>query len=158
MDNVISLPAGEVIHGIPVEDWVERKGMDEISYIIRKKTTWYVERVIRPKYAPPENCAPETPKIITAPMPGKLIPQGKYGTEVWVDILIDKYQQHLPIQRQIFVAQQNGINLIPGTVFGGLKTIYEKHLKQLYEQLIVEYGKAEDGTPMKPDGICFAIR
>jgi transposase len=141
VDNVISLPAGEVIHGIPVEDWVEQKGMDEISYIIRKKTTWYVERVIRPKYAPPENCAPETPKIITAPMPGKLIPKGKYGTEVWVDILIDKYQQHVPVQRQIFVARQNGINLIPGTVFGGLKTIYETHLKPLYEQLIVELRK-----------------
>ncbi len=141
VDNVISLPVGELIHGIPAEEWVEQKGMDEISYIIRKKTTWYVERVIRLKYAPPENCAPEVPKIITAPMPGKLIPQGKYGTEVWVDILIDKYQQHVPVQRQIFVAQQNGINLIPGTVFGGLKTIYETHLKQLYEQLIVELRK-----------------
>jgi hypothetical protein len=71
VDNVISLPAGEVIHGIPVEDWVEQKGMDEISYIIRKKTIWYVERIIRSKYAPPENSAPETPKFITAPMPGK---------------------------------------------------------------------------------------
>ena len=137
VNNVITLPAGEIIHGIPAEDWVEQSGMDEVSYIIRKKTIWYVECIIRRTYKPPADCDADTPKIITAPMPGKLIPQGKYGSEVWVDILIDKYQQHVPVQRQIFAAQQDGINLIPGTVFGGLKTIYESHLKPLYEQLIV---------------------
>lgn len=143
VDNVITIPAGEVIHGILAEDWIEQKGMDQISYVIRKKTIWYVERIIRRSYKPPADSCVETPTIITAPMPGKVIPQGKYGTEVWVDILIDKYQQHVPVQRQIFVAQQNGINLIPGTVFGGLKMIYETHLKPLYEQLIIELRKGE---------------
>ena len=143
VDNVITLPAGEIIHGIPAEEWVEQKGMDQISYVIKKKTIWYVERIIRRSYKAPVESDIETPTIITAPMPGKLIPQGKYGTEVWVDILIDKYQQHVPVQRQIFVAQQEGINLIPGTVFGGLKTIYETHLQPLYEQLIVELRKGE---------------
>jgi hypothetical protein len=38
VDNIITLPEGEIIHGIPAEDWVEQNGMDEISYIIRKKT------------------------------------------------------------------------------------------------------------------------
>ena len=142
VDNVITLPAGEIIHGIPAEDWVEQNGMDEVSYIIRKKTIWYVERIIRRTYKPPADSDVDAPKIITASMPGKLIPQGKYGSEVWGDILIDKYQQHVPVQRQIFVAQQDGINLIPGTVFGGLKTIYETHLKPLYEQLIVELRKS----------------
>ena len=142
VDTVITLPEGEIIHGIPAGDWVEQKGMEEISFLVRKKVIWYVERIIRPKYAPPENCGPEVPKIITAPMPGKLIPQGKYALEVWLDILIDKFQQHVPVQRQVFAAQQDGVNLIPGTVFGGLKTIYETHLKPLYEQLIVELQKA----------------
>ena len=143
VDNVVTLPAGEVIHGIPAEDWVEQNGMDQISYVIRKKTIWYVERIIRRCYKPPADSGIETPTMITASMPGKVILQGKYGTEVWVDILIDKYQQHVPVQRQIFAAQQNGINLIPGTVFGGLKMIYETHLKPLYEQLIVELRKGE---------------
>ena len=142
VDNVITLPAGEIIHGIPAEDWVEQTGMDEVSYMIRKQVTWYIERVIRRTYKPPADSDVDAPKIITAPMPGKLIPQGKYGSEVWGDILIDKYQQHIPVQRQIFAAQQNGINLIPGTVFGGLKIIYETHLKPLYEQLIVELQKS----------------
>jgi len=142
VDNIITLPEGEIIHGIPAEDWVEQNGMDEISYIIRKKTIWYVERIIRRTYKPPADCGVDAPKIITAPVPDKLIPLGKYGPEVWLDILIDKYQQHVPVQRQIFAAQQDGVNLIPGTVFGGLKTIYETHLKPLYEQLIVELQKS----------------
>ena len=141
VDKVVTLPAGEIIHGIPAEDWVEQAGMDEVSYIIRKKVTWYIECIIRRTYKAPADCDVDAPKIITAPMPGKLIPQGKYASEVWVDILIDKYQQHVPVQRQIFAAQQDGINLIPGTVFGSLKTIYETHLKPLYEQLIVELQK-----------------
>ncbi len=124
VDRIIRLPEGEVIHGIPAENWTEQNGMDEVSYTIRKKVEWYVERTIRRKYTPPANYAPGVPKIITAPMPAKLIQQGKYGLEVWIDILIDKYQQHIPIQRQIFDMQQHEVNMIPGTVFGGLKTIF----------------------------------
>lgn len=143
VDRPVSLPEGEIIHGIPAEAWVRQEGMEEISFLVRKKVVWYLERIIRPKYAPPSGCGPGVPKIITAPMPDKLIPQGKYAMEVWLDILIDKFQQHVPVQRQIFAAQQDGVNLIPGTVFGGLKTIYETHLKPLYEQLIVELQGAE---------------
>jgi len=138
VDKIIRLPEGEVIHGIPTENWQEQSGMDEVSYTIRKKVEWYVERTIRRKYTPPADCAPDVPKIITAPMPAKLIPQGKYGLEVWVDIFIDKYQQHMPIQRQIFDMQQHDVNMIPGTVFGGLKTIFGTYLKPLYEELIIE--------------------
>ncbi len=142
VDRVISLPEGEIIHGIPTEDWVKQEGMEEISYLIRKEVNWYVERIIRLKYTPPPGCGSDVPKIIAAPMPDKLIPQGKYALEVWLDILIDKFQQHIPVQRQIFAAQQAGVNLIPGTVFGGLKTICETYLKPLYEQLIVELQNA----------------
>jgi len=138
VDRIIHLPEGEVFHEIPAENWIEQSGMDEISYMIRKKVEWYVERIIRRKYTAPADCGPDVPKIITAPMPAKLIPQGKYGLEVWVDILIDKYQQHLPIQRQIFDMWQHDVNMISGTAFGGLKTIFETYLKPLYEELIIE--------------------
>ncbi len=138
VDRIIRLPEGEVIHGIPAENWTEQNGMDEVSYTIRKKVEWYVERTIRRKYTPPADYAPGVPKIITAPMPAKLIQQGKYGLEVWIDILIDKYQQHIPIQRQIFDMQQHEVNMIPGTVFGGLKTIFGTYLEPLYKELIIE--------------------
>ena len=143
VDVIITLPEGETIHGSPTENWKKQNRMEEISYLIRKKVEWYVERIIRRKYTPPEDCEQDVPPLITAPMPGKLIPQGKYALEVWLDILIDKFQQHVPVQRQIFVAQQAGVNLIPGTVFGGLKSIYETHLEPLYEQLVVELRKGE---------------
>lgn len=97
-----------------------------------------MERTIRRKFTPPPGCDPDVPKIITAPMPAKLIPQGKYGLEVWGDILIDKYQQHMPIQRQIFDMQQHNVNMIPGTVFNGLSTLFESYLKPLHEELIIE--------------------
>ena len=139
--TVIELTPGETIHGIPAEEWIELNGGEEISFVIRKKTIWYVERIVRRKYTKPKGAGADVPAIITAPLPPKVIPQGKYGLEVWVDILIDKYQQHLPIQRQIFAAQQAGVNLIPGTVFGGLEKILGMYVELLYEQLIVELRK-----------------
>ncbi len=44
VDRIIRLPEGEVIHGIPAENWTEQNGMDEVSYTIRKKSngTWNV--------------------------------------------------------------------------------------------------------------------
>jgi transposase len=138
VDRIIHLPEGEVIYKIPAENWIEQSGMDEISYMIRKKVEWYVERIIRRKYTPPADCGPDVPKIITALMPAKLIPQGKYGLEIWIDILIDKYQQHIPVQRQIFDMWQHHVNMIPGTAFGGLKTLFETYLNPLYEELIIE--------------------
>lgn len=138
VERVVTLPEGEIIHGIPSEDWIEQSGIDEVSYLIRKKVEWYIERIVRRKYIPPEGADPGVPPLVTAPMPDKLIPQGKYALEVWLDILIDKFQLHVPIQRQIDAARQAGVDLRPGTVFGGLKTVFATYLKPLYEQLVVE--------------------
>jgi myosin heavy subunit len=44
VERIIALPEGEIIHGIPAADWLEQPGMDEQSYIIRKKVIWYIEQ------------------------------------------------------------------------------------------------------------------
>jgi transposase len=38
-------------------------------------------------------CTCEGSRTLTAPPPPKLIPKGRYGISVWVEILLDKYQQ-----------------------------------------------------------------
>ena len=48
-----------------------------------------------------------------------------------------------PIERQVFDAQQAGVNLYCPTVFGGLKNIYETYLEPLYKELIFELQKGK---------------
>lgn len=39
------------------------------------------------------------PRTVTAPPPPKLIPKGRLGTSMWVEILLDKYFSHRPTER-----------------------------------------------------------
>lgn len=130
------MPENEDFFGIPSSEWVPCNGLYEEAFIVRKKVVWYKVRLLRQKYKPPENSDSKIPKIITAPVPPKIIEKGKYETGVWVGILNEKYQKHVPIERQVFDAQQAGVNLFPSTVFGGLKNIYETYLEPLYKELL----------------------
>ncbi len=124
---------------ISIGNLEEGKGMVETSYIVRKHTHWYVEKIIRHKYFfDPEDKS----KIITAPIPPRIIPQGKFGDEVWIDILIDKYQQHIPIERQIFPAHQEDVDFHAGTIFNGLQYIYTHYLEMLQEVFVDEIRKS----------------
>ncbi len=108
--------------------------MIEESYVIRKSTVYYLEHTIRHKSSYKDNNGKT--HIITPPVLPRIIPKGKFGDEVWIDILIDKYQQHIPIQRQLFPAHQENVNFHASTIFNGLKYLYLKYLKCLQECFI----------------------
>jgi transposase len=79
---------------------------------------------------------------VTAPGPAKLIPKGRLGVSLWVEILLDKYAFLRPTQRLLSDLRTYGIDLSPGAVTGGLKKlapvfepiraeIVDKNLEQL---------------------------
>ena len=142
-DTIIVLPEDEEFYGIPSHEWIPCDGLYEEAFIITKEVVWTKVRLLRQQYKPPLHSANNIPAMITAPIPSKIIKKGKYGTSVWVDILNEKYQQHVPIERQVFDAQQAGVNLYCPTVFGGLKNIYETYLEPLYKELIFELQKGK---------------
>jgi transposase len=59
----------------------------------------------------------------TAPPPPKLIPKGRYGISVWVEILLDKYFSYRPTERLLASLRLWGLDLAPGTVNDGLKQL-----------------------------------
>jgi transposase len=142
-ETIILLLKDEEFYGIPCNEWIPCEGLYEESFIITKEVVWTKIRLLRQRYKAPIGSADNIPKIITAPVPAKIIQKGKYDTSVWVDILNEKYQQHTPIERQVFNAQQAGVNLYCSTVFGGLKNIYETYLEPLYKELVFELQKGE---------------
>lgn len=116
VERIITLPEGEIVHGIPAAEWVEQPGMEEKSYVIRKKVIWYIERVIRKTYKPPPDCDADAPAIITAKTPAKLIPRGKYGTRTHAFVVISDFTfassipTFLPRRKAILRPDPSGIH------------------------------------------------
>jgi transposase len=68
-------------------------------------------------------CTCDGPTTLTAPPPPKLIPKGRYGISVWVEILLDKYFSYRPTERLLASWRLFGLDLAPGTVTDGLKQL-----------------------------------
>jgi transposase len=76
------------------------------------------------------------PRTFTAPQPPKLIPKGRLGVSVWMEILIDKYFSHRPSERLLAQWDLLGLDLAAGTVTDGLRRL-EPLFQPLYEALLV---------------------
>ena len=68
-------------------------------------------------------CTCDGPITRTAPPPPKLIPKGRYGLSVWVEILLDKYLSYRPTERLLAAWRLLGLDLAPGTVTEGLEQL-----------------------------------
>ncbi|MDQ3531255.1 MAG: IS66 family transposase [Actinomycetota bacterium] len=68
-------------------------------------------------------CTCDGPITLTAPPPPKLIPKGRYGITVWVEILLDKYFSYRPTERLLASLRLWGLDLAQGTVTDGLKQL-----------------------------------
>ncbi len=79
-------------------------------------------------------CTCDGTKILTAPPAPKLIPKGRYGTSVWVEILLDKYFSYRPTERLLASWRLLDLDLAAGTVTDGLQRL-EVLLRPIYEAL-----------------------
>jgi transposase len=79
-------------------------------------------------------CACPGQRTWTAPQVPKLIPKGRLGVSVWVEILLDKFASHRPTERLLQHWQLLGVDLAPGTVANGLRRL-EPLFVPLYEAL-----------------------
>jgi transposase len=70
---------------------------------------------------------------MAAPAP-KLIPKGRYGISVWVEVLLDKYFGYRPTERLLGSWRLWDLDLAPGTVTDGLQRL-EALLRPIYQAL-----------------------
>ena len=71
------------------------------------------------------------PAISAALPPPQLIPRGKLGTTVWVDVLLSKYLYAQPTHRLCRDWRDRGLSIAQGTITEGLRTI-----QPLFEPLL----------------------
>ncbi len=92
----------------------------------------YRRKLRRRRYE--RTCTCEGSRTFTAPPPPKLIPKGRYGISLWVEILLDKYFTYRPTERLLASWRLVGLNLAAGTVTDGLRRL-EVLLRPIYEAI-----------------------
>jgi transposase len=92
----------------------------------------YRRKIRRRRYE--RTCTCEGRRTYTAPPPPKLIPKGRYGISLWVEVLLDKYFTYRPTERFLASWRLWDLNLAAGTVTDGLQRL-EVLLRPIYEAI-----------------------
>ncbi|MBE9522879.1 MAG: IS66 family transposase, partial [Proteobacteria bacterium] len=116
----------------PEEDTTGGKRIGEevtevLEYIQGK---FYVKRIIRPKYALPEDKG-----IVIGTLPSLPIPRGNAGPGLLTHLLISKFQDHLPFYRQVQMFKRADITIAESTISGWFSATC-RLLEPLYDKLI----------------------
>ena len=135
--KTIELPKDEQRCPLRGESFAEMSDA-EISEQIEIEMAAYRQELIRKRYRSRCHCA-NCPRTITAPAPAKLIPKGRLGISVWVEVLLDKYYGHCSTGRLIERLRLLGLDLAPGTITSGLKVI-EPMFAPIYEAIRARQG------------------
>jgi transposase len=116
--------------------------LDEYSHVIEVEVNAHIRRIKRPAYTRNQDCCCEnTPTIITAAPPPRLIPRSDYGVSFWVEVILGKYRYHQPNNRHLTDLGDQGLPVSPGTLCGGLQKLiplFEPIQEALYCQQMSE--------------------
>ncbi|MGB9677984.1 MAG: hypothetical protein ACPLZ9_05125 [Candidatus Ratteibacteria bacterium] len=112
-EEIIEIPEGERYCKICGSPLIEI-GAEEIKREICVEKRYYLKVIKRKKYK--KSCSCPHP-IITAVSPPSIIPKSKFSNDFWIEVLINKYKNHLPIERQISDLVDYGIDIRSGTIF-----------------------------------------
>lgn len=124
------LPVREELIDLPEQDQVCAccgKPLTDLGHTddgeqIEIETTVYRRVVRRKRYRRTCDCA-DPPRIVTPPLPPKLLPKSLYGTSLWIHLLLEKFHLQRPTQRTIKQLLLQELDLAPGTIAEGLKRI-----------------------------------
>lgn len=108
------------------------RGGTEDSEQIEIEVSAYRRVIHRQRYQ--RTCTCNGTNTLTTPLAPKLIPKGRYGNSVWVEVLLDKYFSYRPTERLLASWGLLGLDLAPGTVTDGLRRL-EVLLRPIYQAL-----------------------
>jgi transposase len=138
--EVIDIPKDQQVCpncGLPYKETTMEEPSMEIDV---EPQYYYVKRYRRKIYKKTCRCPHQ---LVTAPRPDKIIPKSKFSLNFWVKLLLNKYKNHLPIERQVQEMKEYGLTVSSGTIFAGMKKIYLLYLSTLYQALIKSLRQAE---------------
>jgi transposase len=130
-ETILELPAGQCVCPDCGQLCVPH-GYTDDSEEIEIDVGAYRRVIRRRRYR--RTCTCDGPTTILTPPAPKLIPKGRYGVSVWVEILLDKYFGYRPTERLLGSWRLLDLDLAPGTVTDGLQRL-EILLRPIYQAL-----------------------
>jgi hypothetical protein len=116
--------------------------LDEYSDMIEVEVKAHVRHIRRRADIRNPGCTGEdTPAILTAPPPPRVISRSDYDVSFWVEVILGKYRDGQPTNRYLQDLKDQGLAVSPGTVAGGLQAIaslFEPIVEALYCQQMSE--------------------
>ncbi len=140
VEQVHELPPGQCCCpkcGKPFQDFPGTEDSEEIEWEVILRRRVHKRR----RYQPTCDCQ-AAPGIVTAPVPAKLIPKGKFSVSFWVRLLLEKFLFQRPLYRTRRFLLLEGLPVSAGTLTGGLKQLGEL-LQPVYTR-ILERNRAAD--------------
>ena len=119
----------DIIEPESIPDGSKRIGEEITELLEYKPGELYVRRLIRPKYALKDGDG-----VIIAEMPTTPLPRTNAGASLLAHLLVGKYQDHLPLHRQIAIFTRSGVHLKASTVSDWVQSAAEL-LEPLYLKL-----------------------
>jgi transposase len=134
------LPVREKVLELPAEQCVcpdcgrplVSHGYTDDSEEIEIEVGAYRRVIRRRRYR--RTCTCEGPTTILAAPAPKLIPKGRYGVSVWVEVVLDQYFGYRPTERLLGSWRLLDLDLAAGTVTDGLQRL-EVLLRPIYQAL-----------------------
>jgi transposase len=103
----------EIIEPDPIPEDSVLIGEEITEVLEREPERFYVRRIVRRKYA-----LPNQEGVTVGELPSLPIPKSNAGASLLAHLLVGKYQDHLPFYRQLEMFKREGISLAASTVNG----------------------------------------
>lgn len=152
-DDLITMSQSLEILNPSVEQWEEVEGLFDQSVeidIVERSFKKIIHK--RKKYRlKKEFSLSEKEIIISAPGPVKLVPGSSYSIDFTTAVIVDKYLNHLPLERQCRTMESLGLKRMHSQVLYNLSRLASEHLlpiaEKLKEQILSSEVVHSDETP-----------
>ncbi len=119
----------EIVEPEAIPEGSKRIGEEVTELLEYKPGEFYIRRIIRPKYA-----LPNEEGVIIGDLPSLPLPRSNAGSSTLAQLLVGKYQDHLPLHRQMGIFSRSGVHLKASTVSDWVHGAIEL-LEPLYDTL-----------------------
>ena len=141
------LPPREVIHDLPEDECrcpTCGKSYLDCGTEDSSEVEWDVTitQVIHRRKKYRRDCSGDTPVLITAPPPPKLIPKGLLAVSAIANVVVNKFLHGQPINRQLHELElHSGVRFAPGTLVGVLDHVGQL-LRPVYDAILLQLREA----------------
>ena len=116
----------------PDMECIGKEVTEELDYVPGK---FIIRRYIRYKYVSRTKASEQDSPVRIAPLPSRLVDKSMAGTGLLASILVDKYQDHLPLYRQLQRFKRENIPIAASTMDGWVRQGLDR-LEILYDWLL----------------------